>query len=486
MTASELELTAEVEAAPSGPKIGAFFDFDGTLISGYSARAFIEDRLRRRQVPPLEVLRGVGAALDMALRGGDVTGLMRITARSSKGQPEEELIALGQRLWRGRIAGMAYPEARALVQAHQRRGHTVVLASSATPYQVAPFAADLGIEHLLVTRLGVEDGRMTGEIDGPVLWGAGKAAAVRSFAAAHGVDLAESFGYANGDEDIDFLEVVGRPRPLNPGPRLARAAQARGWPVRRFRRRDGVDLAALARTGAAAAGLALSAGAAVAVGLVNRSRRDAANLAASAGTDLTLALAGVKLDVVGEEHLWSHRPAIFVFNHQSSLDVLIIGNLLRRDVTGVAKAEAAGDPRFAVFGALAGVAYVDRSDTAQAVSALDQVLDRLAAGVSIAIAPEGTRSTTATLGPFKKGAFHMALQAEVPVVPVVIRNAGELMWRSSLLVRPGTIDVAVLPPIDTSRWRREDIDEHVDEVRRQFLETLDDWPGRRSSSRRGR
>ncbi len=474
-----VELTAEVEAAPSGPKVGAFFDFDGTLISGYSARAFIEDRLRRRQVPPREILRGVGAALDMALRGGDVTELMKITARSSKGQPEEELVTLGQRLWRGRIAGMAYPEARALVQAHQRRGHTVVLASSATRYQVEPFAADLGIHHVLCTRFGVaDDGRMTGELDGPVLWGEGKAEAVRSFAAAAGVDLAESFGYANGDEDIAFLETVGKARPLNPGTRLAKAADEHGWPVRRFARRDGIDLASLARTGAAVAGLTVAAGAAVAVGLVNRSRRDAANLAASAGTDLTLALAGVRLDVVGEEHLWSHRPAIFVFNHQSSLDVLIIGNLLRRDVTGVAKAEAASDPRFAVFGALAGVAYVDRSDTTQAVSALAQVLDRLADGVSIAIAPEGTRSTTATLGPFKKGAFHMAMQAGVPVVPVVIRNAGELMWRGSVLVRPGLVDVAVLPPVDTSAWRRDDIDEHVEDVRRMFLETLHDWPER--------
>ncbi len=472
------DLTAEVEAAPAGPKVGAFFDFDGTLISGYSARAFVEDRLRRRQVPTRELLRGVGAALDMALRGGDVTGLMEVTARSSRGEPEADLIAVGQRLWKGRIAGMAYPEARALVQAHQRRGHTVVLASSATPYQVGPFAADLGIDHVLCTRFEVdEDGRMTGELDGPVLWGEGKAAAVRSFAAGHGVDLAESFGYANGDEDIAFLESVGKPRPLNPGPRLAKAAEERGWPVRRFRRRDGVDLPALVRTGAAFAGLTASAGAALAVGVLNRSRRDAANLAASAGTDLTLALAGVKLRVVGEEHLWSQRPAIFVFNHQSSLDVLIIGNLLRRDVTGVAKAEAAADPRFAVFGALAGVAYVDRSDTAQAVSALDQVIQRLREGVSIAIAPEGTRSATATLGAFKKGAFHMARQAGVPVVPIVIRNAGELMWRGSVLVHPGTVDVAVLPPVDTRNWRREDVDAHVEEVRQMFVETMDDWPG---------
>lgn len=179
---------------------------------------------------------------------------------------------------------------------------------------------------------------------------------------------------------------------------------------------------------------------------------------------------------MGEEHLWSHRPAVFVFNHQSSLDVLIIGNLARRDVTGVAKAEAAGDPRFAVFGALAGVAYVDRADTTQAVTALDEVTKRLRQGISIAVTPEGTRSATATLGRFKKGAFHMAMQAGVPIVPVVIRNAGELMWRGSLVVRPGTVDVAVLPPVETAGWRREDVDQHVEDIRRQFLDTLADWP----------
>jgi putative phosphoserine phosphatase/1-acylglycerol-3-phosphate O-acyltransferase len=70
----------------------------------------------------------------------------------------------------------------------------------------------------------------------------------------------------------------------------------------------------------------------------------------------------------------------------------------------------------------------------------------------------------------------MAMQAGVPVVPIVIRNAGELMWRGSLLVRPGTIDVAVLPPVETAAWRREDLDDHVEGVRRQFIATLDDWP----------
>jgi putative phosphoserine phosphatase/1-acylglycerol-3-phosphate O-acyltransferase len=93
---------------------------------------------------------------------------------------------------------------------------------------------------------------------------------------------------------------------------------------------------ALLRTAAGAAGLSTATGVAVGLGLLNHSRRRAVNTLASAGTALSLELAGVELEVVGEQHLWSHRPAVFVFNHQSALDVLVVAKLLRRDFTGVA------------------------------------------------------------------------------------------------------------------------------------------------------
>ena len=92
---------------------------------------------------------------------------------------------------------------------------------------------------------------------------------------------------------------------------------------------------------------------------------------------------------------------------------------------------------------------------------MEPVVDKLREGVSIAIAPEGTRSVSYRLGPFKKGAFHIAMQAGVPVVPIVIRNAGELMWRNSFWLRPGTVDVRVLKPIPTHKWKAETIDDHV-------------------------
>lgn len=92
------------------------------------------------------------------------------------------------------------------------------------------------------------------------------------------------------------------------------------------------------------------------------------------------------------------------------------------------------------------------------------------------IAPEGTRSVTPKLGRFKKGAFHIAMQASAPIVPVVIRNGYEVMPRDSVLFRPGVVHVCVLPPIDVTKWKVEDLDRHMADVQALFQRTLDDWP----------
>jgi putative phosphoserine phosphatase/1-acylglycerol-3-phosphate O-acyltransferase len=470
------ELLAEIEAGPEGPEIGAFFDFDGTLIAGYSAEAWALDALRRRKVDPQTMVRSLLAGLDMHLRGSDVTALMEIAAELGKGRREEALIELGQRLFRERLASTVYPEARAVVKAHQRKGHTLALASSATNFQAGPLAADLGIEHVLCTKLEVVDGRLTGRVAGPVLWGRNKADAVAAFAADNGIKLAESYGYANGDEDVEFLETVGRARPLNPAAHLARVAAERGWPIHRFEPRGRPGIVPVVRTAAALGGIAGTLGVGLGLGLLNRSRRAAVNYVATVAPEVALGLAGVEMRVQGEEHLWSARPAVFVFNHQSSFDVVVISRLLRRDFTAVAKAELAHDPRFAPLAALVGVAYVHRGDPAQARAALAPVVEKLRSGISLAIAPEGTRSATPTLGPFKSGAFHIAVEAQVPVVPVVIRNAGEIMWRASLVARPGTVDVVVLRPVPTEGLGPDDVHDLGDRVRQQFLDTLDDWP----------
>ncbi len=474
---SELtELLEEIEEAPKGPQVGAFFDFDGTLIAGYSAGAFYQDRIRRFEMSPAEVVRSLAAWGEMAVRGSDVSKLMEVAVANWAGRREEEVRELFDRLFRRRIAGMVYPAARELIKAHQSAGHTVALASSATRYQLAALAEDLEIDDVLCSEVELVRGCFSGYLDGPVLWGPAKAEAVKEFARRSDVDLKQSFAYANGDEDIPFLQTVGNPRAINPQKRLAAKARELDWPASELEGRGTPSLVDVTRTAAALTGLAAAGALGAAVGLLNGDRRQGTNVAASIGPDLALALAGVKLNVHGEEHLWSRRPAVFIFNHQSSIDVAVIGSLIRRDLTGVAKKEAARDPRFAPIGYVADVVYVDRSNSTQARAALKPAVQRLKDGTSIAIAPEGTRSSTPKLGRFKKGAFHLAMQAGVPIVPIVIRNAGDVMWRNSLVIRPGTIDVAVLGPISTSRWTVKGLNRQIATVRGKMARTLANWP----------
>jgi HAD superfamily hydrolase (TIGR01490 family) len=476
---TEDDLVADVEGGPQGPRIGAFFDFDGTLIDGYSLRAFARHHLRSGHVTPGDA----GRMLLLGLRGvsteEDFETFFLLGMRSWAGRSEDELVELGERLWRQGIAGALYPEAWRLVQAHRLAGHTVVLASSATRFQVEPAAAALGVEHVLVTPVEFENGLCTGRPGGPPLWRSGKAAAVRAFAATHGIDLAGSYAYSNGTEDVPFLEAVGRPRALNPEPGLAAEAADGGWPVARFRSRGRVGVRELARTAGALGGTLGGFGAGVGLGALNAlfgsgTRRDAVDLGLTFGGELGTALGGVTLDVRGGEHL-ATRPAVFLFNHQSQLDVLILAKLLRTGFSGVAKKEAARIPGFGLAFRLADVAFVDRGDTGSARASLEPAVERLREGVSLVVAPEGTRSATPALGPFKKGAFHIAMQAGVPIVPIVIRNAGELMWRGASTLREGTVQITVLPPVDTAGWTADDLDERVQDVRDRYLDTLARW-----------
>jgi putative phosphoserine phosphatase/1-acylglycerol-3-phosphate O-acyltransferase len=458
------ERLAAIAAGPQGPGIAAFFDLDGTLIDGYSAVVVYRDRVRKRDVGLVELGQTLGLALDMRLRGADLDALAAYAVKALAGRQEEDLEEWGERLFRQEIAGMIFPGARRLVEAHRKAGHQLVLASSATWFQVGPVARDMEFDEVLCTRAAVSStGMLTGELSGGSLWGPAKARAVESFAASSGVSLADSYAYSNGFEDVPFLATVGHPCALNPDSDLPAAAETQGWPILRLAPPGNrFDLPALVRTSAALGALLTAVGLSTGVGLLSRSRTAAANLAGSIGPDLALALAGVKVRVRGEHHLWSRRPAVFMFNHQSGLDLGVLGSLLRRDVTAIVKKEARNDPRFAAIG--------------RGRAALEPAIAQLRAGVSIAIAPEGTRSPTPRLGRFKKGGFHLAIEAGVPIVPIVIRNAGELMWRNSPLVHPGTVDVVVLEPVETDDWPPDEVDKLVDLVRTQFDTTLRAWP----------
>jgi putative phosphoserine phosphatase/1-acylglycerol-3-phosphate O-acyltransferase len=121
-------------------------------------------------------------------------------------------------------------------------------------------------------------------------------------------------------------------------------------------------------------------------------------------------------------------------------------------------------------------AFIDRDDPASAVESLHQVEELARKGLSIVIAPEGTRIDTTEVGPFKKGAFRIAMAVGIPIVPIVIRNAEIVAARNSTTINPGTVDVAVFPPISVRDWTVETLPERIAEVRQLYLDTLANWP----------
>ncbi|MBT8048360.1 MAG: HAD-IB family hydrolase [Xanthomonadales bacterium] len=466
-------LIREIESSPEGPQVGAFFDFDGTLIAGFSATVFLKEQIRRGHVGPYQLVELISAITQFSLGTMGFSGLMTSAAQFMRGVSEQDYIDFGQELYEQQIARKLYPESRALVQAHMDRGHTVAVISSATPYQVEPMARDLDIDHVICSRYEVKDGVFTGGIERPLCFGDGKVLAAESLSRDYGIDLDQSYFYSDSDDDLQLLERVGYPQPLNPNSKLAVIAEQRGWPVRRFKSRGQPQLTDFIRSVAATMSLIPSAAAGLPIWALTGSRSEARNFATSVFADVSSALIGLNLVVRDEHHLWENRPAVFVFNHQSKADMVILAKLLRRDIAGVGKKEIKAMPLIGKTLELAGTIFIDRENSASAIEAMKPLVDAMRnQRKSVVISPEGTRSITPKLSAFKKGPFHLAIQAGVPIVPIVIHNAGDVAPKGDFVFRSATVEVDVLPPVDTSGWSSETIEEHVAEVRSMFLDTL--------------
>ncbi|MGN6337680.1 HAD-IB family hydrolase [Mycobacterium sp.] len=468
---------AEIMASPAGPKIGAFFDLDGTLVAGFTAIILTQERLLRRDMGVGELLGMVQAGLSHTLGRIEFEDLIGKAAAALTGRLLDDLEEIGERMFIQRIESRIYPEMRELVRAHMARGHTVVLSSSALTIQVNPVARFLGIPNMLTNKFETtEDGMLTGGVAKPILWGPGKAAAVQRFAAEHDIDLKDSYFYADGDEDVALMYLVGNPRPTNPEGKMAAVAKRRGWPILRFSSRGPVGLRRQLRTLAGFGSMFPVAAGAVGLGVLTRNRRRGVNFFTSNFSQLSLAIAGVQLNVIGKENLTAQRPAVFIFNHRNQVDPVITGALVRDNWVGVGKKELQKDPVMGTIGRLVDGVFIDRDDQAAAVEMLHEVEDRARRGLSIVIAPEGTRVDTTEVGPFKKGPFRIAMAAGIPIVPIVIRNAELVAARNSTVINPGTVDVAVFPPISVQDWTLDTLPERIAEVRQLYLDTLAHWP----------
>ena len=223
---------AQIAAEPGGPEVGAFFDLDGTLVAGFTATAHASERLRTGKARIGEVLGVVEASVRYKLGRMQFERLLVRAATYLRDESLSELTEVAERVYTQHVEQKVYPLMREIVGAHQARGHTVVLSSSALTIHAEPVARALGITDVVCNTFELDtNGRLTGRVNTPIVWGRQKAAAVQRLCDERGVQLARSYFYADGNEDAALMKLVGNPRPVNPRPGLAALAETQGWSV---------------------------------------------------------------------------------------------------------------------------------------------------------------------------------------------------------------------------------------------------------------
>jgi len=187
---------------------------------------------------------------------------------------------------------------------------------------------------------------------------------------------------------------------------------------------------------------------------------------ASFGARAWLFLSGVRIKVRGLELLDPKRTYVFVSNHRSYLDTAAIFVYTGRRLGVLAKKELLKVPILGVGMGFVNVMAIDRTNRESAIRTTEAAAWRIKSGRSFAVFVEGTRAKPGELLPFKKGAFYMAREAGVPVVPVAIKNSDLLMGKGTGEARSGTIEMVLLPPVDTHGIVTDaDIDRLISDVR---------------------
>ena len=197
------------------------------------------------------------------------------------------------------------------------------------------------------------------------------------------------------------------------------------------------------------------------------------------GVRLGLFLSGIRYTVSGAEHIRRQPASVYAVNHASNVEppvlFLTLSPLFPR-LRILYKAELRKLPILTRAFDLAGFIPLERGNRDQSIPAIERAAEALRQGNSFLIFPEGTRSRTGELLPFKKGGFVMALKAQAPIVPVAIKGARAAMRKGSPIVRPVKVTVRIGAPIATKGLTLDDRDELITRVRDEVQKLLDQGP----------
>lgn len=408
----------------------AFFDLDRTLLKGASGPA-ISRALRAVGLLPDRVVPGEGllfGLFDLIGENRPSMMLARQGARAASGWSVEE-VARAAEIAADELVPAVQPYARLAAASHHAAGRLVVIATTTPEPLVAPLARRLGFDAVVATRWAVDNGRYTGDIDGPFVWNNGKLDAVHQFADDNSIDLAESYAYSDSWYDRPLLSAVGNPEVINPDPRMAAWALVRRWPMSWLDVPPGVPK----------------------VAGVEPQRI----LMPFARPSL---IPYARFAISGTEHIPALGPVILVANHRSYFDPLAVGMAVAsvgRPARFLGKKEVFDAPVVGDVARALGGIRVERGTGSD--QPLEEATQALAAGEMVVVMPQGTiprgRAFFNPVLQGRWGAARLAADTGAPVVPIGLWGTERVWPRSSRLpnvlnvVNPPEVTVTVGPPV---------------------------------------